>query len=1247
MNIQDRSKEEFIVDIQEATFRDIFNLADVQHMQDLFSDAHGVASIITDTENKPITKPSNFTRLCENIIRKTEKGCTNCYQSDAVIGRYNSSGPVIQPCLSGGLWHAGASINMGGKHIANWLIGQVRNEQIDEQRMMMYADEIGANKEDFKAALNEVPFMSSEQFHKIADLLFVFANELSEKGYSNLRLGRQIAEKEKAFAILQEREENLSITLHSIGDGVISTDINGLIVSMNPVAERLCGWQLSEAAHKSLPEVFRIVNAETRIEVTDPVQRVLQNGEIVGLSNHTMLISKNGTEYQISDSAAPIKNKDGEITGVVLVFSDITEKYAAQLQIKESEERYRNLLLHLDAGIVVHAPDTSIVMNNARACELLGLSDEQMRGKAAIDPAWNFVIDDKTRLPFDDYPVNRIVKSKKPIKNQTFGIVQPGKSKIVFLSVNGFPVLDNKGEIIEIVISFIDITERKQFECELAESTERFKALHNASFGGIAIHDHGKILECNQGLSEMMGYSLDELIAMDGISLIAPEDREMVMNKIVTGYEKSYEAIGLRKNGEQFPVRLEARNVPYKGKNVRSVEFRDITESKKAILLLQEKSKEIAKHNEELKQANLALNTAKELAEENEKKQRILFESAGDAIFLHDAKSPRILAVNQRACEQLGYTLSELVTLSPDAVDSPEQSRLMPERIAKLVDQGHLTFETIHQRKDGSLVPTEVSAKLIIWDRQPVIMSICRDITERKKAEEALTRSEKELRKAQQITHIGSWYMDVATNQVVWTEELYKMYGFDPALPVPHYTEHQKLFTPESWELLSSSLEHTRETGIPYELELKTVRKDGSNGWMWVRGETVVDNAGKTVGLWGAAQDISQRKHQEEELIIAKEHAEESDRLKSAFLANMSHEIRTPMNGILGFASLLKEPGLAGEDQQKYIRIIEKSGARMLNIINDIIDISRIESGQMTVTMAETNVNDQIESSYAFFKPMIEAKGMQIFFRKMLPANEAVITTDREKVNAILTNLLSNAVKHTSAGFIEVGYEKESDQLVFFVKDTGSGIRADQKKLIFERFRQGDDLTKHYTEGAGLGLSISKAYAEMLGGKIWVDSEPGKGSVFYFTLPYNNADRQTNSAIPNVVSEKDAEVQIKSLKILIVEDDESSGAFITTVVKKYSRMILNATDGIDAVDVCRNEPDIDLILMDIRMPGMGGYEVTRQIRQFNQKVIIIAQTAYALSGDRGKAIDAGCNEYLPKPINKNELLRLMQKYFKN
>lgn len=254
------------------------------------------------------------------------------------------------------------------------------------------------------------------------------------------------------------------------------------------------------------------------------------------------------------------------------------------------------------------------------------------------------------------------------------------------------------------------------------------------------------------------------------------------------------------------------------------------------------------------------------------------------------------------------------------------------------------------------------------------------------------------------------------------------------------------------------------------------------------------------------AQNIEKEK-QIVDLIEAKEKAEESDNLKSAFLANVYHEIRTPMNGILGFVNLLNEPELVNEKQQKYLKIIEKSGERLLNTINNIVDMSKIHSGQVKVNLNETNINKQIEKIYNFFKPEAESKGINFAFKNSLPTKEAYFLTDCEKIYAILIHLVKNALINTSKGSIEFGYTgtKSSTcktELMFFVKDTGIGIPKDRQKAIFENFTQSDISNKMALEGNGLGLSITKAYVSLLGGKIWAESDEGKGAKFYFSLPY-------------------------------------------------------------------------------------------------------------------------------------------------
>ena len=279
---------------------------------------------------------------------------------------------------------------------------------------------------------------------------------------------------------------------------------------------------------------------------------------------------------------------------------------------------------------------------------------------------------------------------------------------------------------------------------------------------------------------------------------------------------------------------------------------------------------------------------------------------------------------------------------------------------------------------------------------------------------------------------------------------------------------------------------------------------------------------------------------------------------------------------------------------------------------------------------------------------------MQLFFKNTLPAIEAIIETDREKLFVILTNLVKNAIKYSNKGSIEIGYvlkmgeesvnHSQNKELEFYIKDTGIGIPKDRQEAIFERFIQADIEDSMARQGAGLGLSITKAYIEMLGGKIWVESEEGIGSTFYFTLPYSVELKEDNSTKEIEVADN-IENHIKKIKVLIAEDDETSEMLLSINVSEFSNEILTASTGTEVVEICRNNPDIDLILMDIQMPEMNGYEATRQIRKFNKNVVIIAQTAYGLTGDREKSLDAGCNDYLPKPINKLDLDSLIRKHF--
>ncbi|PKV50900.1 PAS domain S-box-containing protein [Aquimarina sp. MAR_2010_214] len=297
-----------------------------------------------------------------------------------------------------------------------------------------------------------------------------------------------------------------------------------------------------------------------------------------------------------------------------------------------------------------------------------------------------------------------------------------------------------------------------------------------------------------------------------------------------------------------------------------------------------------------------------------------------------------------------------------------------------------------------------------------------------------------------------------------------------------------------------------RETS---DAEYRFLKADGSITWVLGRAIPEYNDKHQVIGYVGTLTDITDIKLYEIELSRLKEKAEESDRLKSAFLANMSHEIRTPMNGILGLAELLNEPKLTGDEQQLYLDLIKESGARMLNIIRDIIDISRIAADQVKVDIEEVDINKQTKYLFNLFKPQTDKKNIVLSLSNDLLAEDAIIETDKEKFNTILSNLIKNAIKYTNEGGIEFGYIKDKEILRFYVKDTGMGIAKDRQKAIFERFVQADLEDRYALEGAGIGLSIAKAYVEMLTGKIWLESKKGQGSTFYFTIPYIKASQIT------------------------------------------------------------------------------------------------------------------------------------------
>jgi PAS domain S-box-containing protein len=432
-------------------------------------------------------------------------------------------------------------------------------------------------------------------------------------------------------------------------------------------------------------------------------------------------------------------------------------------------------------------------------------------------------------------------------------------------------------------------------------------------------------------------------------------------------------------------------------------------------------------------------------------------------------------------------------------------------------------------------------------------------------------------------------------------------------------------FYAELWQTITS--------GKIWSGEVINKNKKGEFYWESKSISPIVDEHGQITNFVAIGEDISERKKIEKELISAKEKAEESNRLKSAFLANISHEIRTPMNGIMGFTDLLKNSiNLRQEEESEYLSLIFQSSKRLLEMLNNLIDISKIQSGEKNIHFADINLDRLMRSLYGEFSARAKMKNVE--FKLSMEESESPISfiSDREKLEKVLGCLLDNACKFTRDGQIEFGYSITDLTIQFFVRDTGIGISEDKQAVIFEIFRQGGGELNRKYEGAGLGLAIAKAFVEWLGGKLWLNSSVGQGALFVVEIPFRR-----NEVTATTLQEINAQNDFKNIHILIADDDEASRVLLEKSITGLVASISVATNGKEAIDFVRSDPRINLILMDLKMPVLNGFEATHAIKQEKPEIHIIAQTAFDEPEDQQKALEAGCSDIITKPINIRKL----------
>ena len=1027
----------------------------------------------------------------------------------------------------------------------------------------------------------------------------------------------------------------------------------------------LTGYAIEEVLQNKLLSFNDIIHPDDRNRLWKNWQNVLQVHQ--HFEDEYRIIAKNGSVRNIWERGHGVFEHD-KLLYLEGFITDITERKQAEEALLKSERTLNDIIDFLPEPTLAIDINKKVTIWNKAIEKITGIKAEDIIGKGNYEYTIPFYGDRRSQLMdfIWEKDKNLFTENYQNIKQEGDSITAEmfcnalynGKGAYIYGKVS--PLYDYKRNIIGAIEIMRDITERKQAEEDVKRERILLRTLIDNLPDTIYVKDkEARKIVANCADLELTGYSSEA-------SIIGKNDMEIFGNEVgIRGYtddmsilqtgnpiinreEDFYDPKGIQRwlITSKIPLRNE------KGDIIGLVGIgHDITERKK---------------------------TEKALIE-SEERFRSLYENATIGLYRTTPDGQVILA-NPTLVQMLGFdSLEDLKkrNISEEGYALDYQRKTFQDTIEK---QGYIHgLEYAWKRKDGTNIFIRESSRLIRDKNGKSLYyeGTVEDITESKHAEQLQkvlfnisnaaisTNNLKEL--IETIKQQLSTLLDTSNFYAAFYDETTGMFSS------PYYSDEKDAI--ETWpaekSLTGCIIKYNKPMLITDEEYLEMNKKGevnliGEPSKIWLGVPLRVE--GKAIGAFvvQSYDDVNaysekdkntlefvshqigiaiQRTKAMQDLKAALAKAEESDRLKSAFLANMSHEIRTPMNGILGFADLLNDDFIDPDEKRRFINIIKTNGQHLLSIINDIIDISKIDSNQLKITNVNFNLNHLLDELFIAYQNEIVQKGkteITLQLDKALQDAQSHIISDDIRLRQILYNLISNSLKFTKSGFIRFGYSLSGDNLEFFVQDTGKGIAANKQSIIFERFRQEEETHTRQFGGTGLGLTISKALVELMGGKIWLSSEEGDGSTFYFTIPYIPFVAQPEPSHEKNHQKNHFDFSRKT--ILAADDVQVNLDLISVYLKKTNASLLFANDGKEALEICKNNPAVDLVLMDIQMPVMNGYEATREIRKFNKDLPVIAFTAYVFANDKIQCLEAGCNDFIPKPMDKNLLLKMLNKY---